>query len=126
MGLLDLLRPELVSDLGERFAIEIRDVVKTLVDRRDFLFGQRKRHFLFPKLIERKVVSRLRFFGQQLLHLLEGLAGEETKRQTQERTPRLLRPKRSNRQEADAAIRGSQEEGSQVAVSERSSHLAAE
>ena len=55
----DRLRPEFVTDLRKRFIVKVGDVVQTAVDGGDFFFGQLQGDFLFPKLIQRKIVVNL-------------------------------------------------------------------
>jgi hypothetical protein len=52
-----LLGPKLVSDLRERFVVEVRDVVQAAVDQGDFLLRQFKGDSFLPKLVERKVIA---------------------------------------------------------------------
>jgi hypothetical protein len=58
-----LLRPKFMSDLWERLAIEIGDIVETAIDRRHLIFGQVQGGPLLPKLIEGKIITRLRFLS---------------------------------------------------------------
>src|SRR4029077_6598384 len=66
-----LLRPKSMSELRERLAVEIGDIVETAIDRGHFIFSQVQGYLLFPKLIEGKIIACLRFLSQEHLHLIE-------------------------------------------------------
>jgi hypothetical protein len=46
-----------MTDLWERLAIEIGDIVETAIDRRHLIFGQIQGDPLLPELVEGKIIS---------------------------------------------------------------------
>lgn len=61
---LDGVRPELMSNLRERFVVKVWNIVKTAVDGRYLVFRQFQHDLLLPELVQCQVIIRRRLLRQ--------------------------------------------------------------